>query len=409
MGDDHRTGGGGTGETAGQVHRSDRAYGRARPVWAEVHLDAIGANLDEIRRRVGRPARIIATVKADAYGHGIVPVGRYLERIGVDALATANLDDAVALREHGVRLPILMFASNLPEGVGTLLAYGLTPTVYDIATARGISEIATGPVNVHVKVDAGLGRLGVKLRHARELILQVARLPHLTVEGVYTHIAFSDDVGEAWSRRRLAAFTDLISELQSRDGLTIRYAEASASSVIACGFPDSLNTVAPGHLLFGLCPVGPGQADMTGFTPALQRVAARLIHVVDHEAGDDIAVSGHYGLSSGARTGVILCGLDNGLRMPVADGGDMLCHGRRCPIVSVTAEYTVIDLSGVEDPRIGDTVTLIGTDGPETITLEQVARYLGVGSPARLLVDLRRIPMRYPGPADRDRGTGMRA
>jgi alanine racemase len=224
-------------------------YHLARPLWAEVDLGAVTGNLSEVRRLVGRPVKVIASVKADAYGLGVTVVGRHLEKLGVSALATANFDDAVALRKNGVEIPILMFASNLPGGVKTLLKYELTPTVCDLETAQVLSEIATRRVNVHVKVDAGLGRLGVKLHDARNFIRSIAQLPRINLEGVYTHIPFNDEVGERWSRRRLAAFIDLIEKLQSVDGLRLDYTEACASAAIACEFPDTLSAIGPGQLL----------------------------------------------------------------------------------------------------------------------------------------------------------------
>src|SRR4029077_3130952 len=123
---------------------------------------------------------------------------------------------------------------------------------------------------VHVKVDAGLGRLGVKLRDARNFIQSIVQLPRINLEGVYTHIPFNDEVGETWSRRRLAAFIDLIEQVQSVDGLRLDYAQACASSAIACGFPDTLNTVAPGQLLYGICPVPKQRLHAWRFNPALK-------------------------------------------------------------------------------------------------------------------------------------------
>ncbi len=369
-------------------------YRLARPILAEISLAAITENLKEIRRLVGRPVKVIATIKADAYGHGAVAIGRHLEKLGVNGLATANLDDAVALRERGVKIPIVLFASNLPAGVKTLLQYDLTPSVYDLETAKTLSAVATRTVNVHVKVDDGLGRLGVKVPDARRFIGSIRQLPNINVEGVYTHIAFSNEAGKEWSRRRLVAFIDLIGKLEQEDGLRLDFAQASASSTITCEFPDTLNTIAPGHLLFGLCPVQKQLARTWKFKHALKSLKGRLIHTVQHSPGEDLAISGQYALQNAMRTGVILFGLDNGFRMPTLKGAYMLCRGKRCSIVSVTAEYTVIDLAGVDEARVGDEVTIIGRDGAEAISLDQVGEYLGIGATLASL-DLRRIPVQY--------------
>jgi alanine racemase len=368
-------------------------YRLARPLWAEVSLSAIGHNLSEVKRLVGPAVKIIASVKGDAYGLGIVPVGRHLEKLGVNALATANFDDAVAVRKSGVRIPIVMFAGNLPSGLGALLDYDLTPTVCDLDTAKIVSKLATRRVNVHVKVDAGLGRLGVKLRDARSFIRAIAQLPGINVQGVYTHIPFSNDVGEAWSRRRLVAFTELIDQIQSVDGLRLDYAQACASPSIACEFPDTLNTITPGELLYGIRPV---QRQLLGwpFKSALKSVKASLTHIAHHQPGDDLVISGQYTLRSAMRTGVILFGRDNGFRTPAVPDAYVLCRGKRCAIVGVSAEYTVIDLANAENARIGDEVTVIGRDGDESIGLEEMGEYLGVGA-LYVGMSLHRIPINY--------------
>jgi alanine racemase len=371
-------------------------YSFVRPIWAEVSLEAITRNLEEVRRLVGRPVKVIATIKGNAYGHGAVAIGQHLEKLGVDGLATANFDDAVALRKHGVKIPILLFASNLPGGVQSLLQYNLTPSVYDLETAKALSAVATRMVNVHVKVDAGLGRLGVTLGDAREFIQAIRQLPNVRVEGVYSHIAFSDKAGAEWSRRRLKAFLNLIKTLELEDGMRIDYAQVSASSAIACGFPDTLNTIAPGHLLFGFCPVERELVSTWNFKHALIALKGRLIHIAQHRAGDDLAISGQYALPNAMRTGVILLGLDNGFRMPTTNGAYMLCHGKRCSIVSVTMEYTVVDLTHVEEARVGDEVTVIGRDGAEAISLDEVGAYLGLDA-MRASLDLRRMPVLYAG------------
>lgn len=365
-------------------------YRLARPIWAEVDLAAITKNLFEVRRLAGRPIKVIASIKADAYGLGVTVVGRHLEKVGVNALATANFDDALALRKSGVKVPIIMFASNLPRGIESLLKYELTPTVCDLETAQQLSQVATRRVNVQVKVDAGLGRLGVKLRDARKVIQRIVQLPRINLEGVYTHIPFSDEVGEAWARRRLAAFIELIEQLQSVDGLQLDYTQACASSAITCGFPDTLNAVAPGQLLYGICPVQKQQLNDWRFNPALTSVKARLFHLAQHEVADDLL----YKLPSAERTGVILFGVDNGFRMPTAPGAYMLCRGKRCAVVGVSAEYTVIDLTNADEACVGDEVTIIGRDGDEQISLERVAEYLGV-APLYAAMSLHRIPINY--------------
>jgi alanine racemase len=379
--------------------RSRPGYAEARPVWGEVDLGAIAHNLQRLRERAGRPVKVIAPVKANAYGHGVAPIGRHLESLGVDGLATANLDDALAMRAAGVEIPILLYGSQLPDGFGVLLENGLTPTVYSSAGVQALAAAADGaaaPVEVHVKVDCGLGRLGVRPEHAPALVREVRSSPQLRLEGIYTHIPFDEAAGAEWSRRALAVFAGLVREIEAEHGIRIDYAQASASSVMTEGFPDSLNTIAPGHLMYGLSPIGGGRAEALGFRKALRGLRAQLIHVGRREVGDDLIGTGPDGAADARTTGVILLGMDNGYR--AARGGmsaQMLVRGLLCPVLSVSAEYTVVDVTAVPDVAVGDVVTIIGDDGGETIAVEDVARQLGAPSAAYWMVGLRNVPFRY--------------
>lgn len=368
----------------------------ARPVWGEIDLAAITHNVALLRGRAGRPVKILAPVKANAYGHGMAAVSLHLQKLGVEGLATANFDDAVAARRAGVTIPILLYGAQLPSGHLDVLDHGLTPSVYDRESLQVLAQLGSRrakPVPVHVKVDAGLGRLGVRLDEAAAFAGEVLQQPGLFLEGIYTHIPFSDDQTGAWSQRRLAAFTGLVREIQANHGIVIPFSQGAASSVMSQDFPDELNTIAPGHLVFGLSPISGLRAESLGFRKALRALKAKLIHVGHRRRGDDLIGSPPGGLSSDATTGVILFGMDNGFR-PAAAGQTamMLCHGKRCPVLSVSAEYAVIDVSHLEHPRVGDEVTIIGTDAQDAIAVEDVALWQGAPSAAYWQVALRNVP-----------------
>ncbi len=378
---------------------ADPRHQLARPLWAEVDLGAVTHNLERLRERVGRAVKVIAPVKANAYGHGIVPVARHLQQLGVDGLATANLDDAIAARQAGVTIPILMYGSQLPRGNGLLLEHGLTPSVYDREGLEALVALAAASsrrINVHVKVDAGLGRLGVRLDAAAAFARKIVSEPGLLLEGIYTHIPFGDPAGEAWSRRRLAAFAEVVAAIEAEHGIPIPYAQGAASSVIARSFPDPLNTISPGHLLFGLFPIGGGRAEEQGLRKALAAVRSRLIHLGERRKGDDLYGAGEGGAEASGNVGTILFGMDNGYR-PAAAGrtAQMLCRGVRCPVLAVSAEYTVIDLAGAPGARLGDAVTIVGADGNEAIAAEDVAAHLGAPSAAYWMVGLKCVPISY--------------
>ena len=191
-----------------------------RPCWMEIDLAALRGNARALRAQLGDETKIIAALKGDAYGHGVGPVARCLEECGVHSLATGKLEDAIAIRAAGVRLPILMFAGPLPEGMPRLLEHGLTPTVHDRTSAEAVSRAAGTPTPVYVKIDCGLGRLGPPVSQGLEFIHFVGGLENVEVEGIYTHLSFHDAAGREWARERFAAFDALLEALE-REGLSL--------------------------------------------------------------------------------------------------------------------------------------------------------------------------------------------
>ena len=370
-------------------------------MWAEVDLGAITHNIALIRERAGRPVKLLVPVKANAYGHGADVVGLHLESLGVDGLATANVDDAVAIRRAGATLPILLYGAQLPTGNQYLLQHDLTPTVYSSESLRSISDLAVDAgrtIDVHIKVDAGMGRLGVRLDEAAAFADEVIDAPNVRLEGIYTHIPFSDGLGETWSRRRLRAFTEVVRTIEATHRTAIDFVQAAASSVFAEDVPDVLNTIAPGHLTFGLHPITGASAEASGYRKALRAVRAAVIHIGRRRKGDDLPGAGADGIEADATVGVVLFGMDNGYREGhTGTPAYMLCRGRRCAVLSVSAEYTVVDLTGVPGAAVGDIVTVIGRDGDDEIAVETVAEQLGAPSAAYWMVGLKSIPYRYTG------------
>ena len=333
----------------------------ARPTWMEVDLGALAHNVRALRSLMGPKKKIIAALKADAYGHGIGPVARRLASCGVHSLATGSFKDARAIREAGVELPILMFAGPLPEAMSFLLEHDLTLTVHDRISAHGVSRAASKPTGVYVKVDSGLGRLGVPLAEAFEFIQYVGGLKHLLVEGVYTHLSFHDAAGREWARERYAAFDTLLEQLEA-EGIDIPVTQALASAALLAGLESRANAVCPGSLLYGMSPVPKSIAIRADLQPVVSGIKSRLIQI--GEPGES------------QRIGVIPIGLADGYRsLPASTSAHALLGGRRVAIRGVSLEYISLDLSGHEDARVGDEVVLLGRSGDEEIVLADIARW----------------------------------
>ncbi len=363
----------------------------------EVDLDALEGNLREIRRRVGDGKKIIAIIKADAYGHGVVEVARALAAGDTYALATGSLEDAVAVRRSGNTARILILGGSLPETVPELLDHGLIPSVDGMETARVVSETADAPSPVFIKVDCGFGRFGVPLEAARTFVEDVAALPNVRVEGVYTHLPFSDAAGRDWARRRHAAFDGLIAELAA-SGLEIPITQAVSSSGIAGGLTDGSNAVAPGSMLYGLAPVAPEVGDMSGFRPTLRAIVTRLIHATERAADRPLEADAEYLRHGVTATGIVPLGINEGYRE--AEPGRtaaMLMRGRRVPVLRVCLENTVLDLSAIDGPLPGEEVVAMGPGGEDEITLAEMAEWWECGPLSALMSFDRRLPCRYVG------------
>ena len=344
------------------------------PTWTEIDLEALAANYRSIQNIIGPDVRVIASVKADGYGLGAVEMARAFQDLGAFALATGSVSEALAIQDAGVALPILLFSTYGPEDVPVILNHDLIPTVHDLAVARA----ARRPTPVYVKVDAGLGRLGVPLEDALGVIEQIATLPKVVVEGVYTHVAFGDSRGCDWAAERLRDFDKLLAALVDK-GLDISVTQARASSCLLAGLEDSCNAVCVGHAYYGLSPYsedGPG--DLSQLRPVFKALRTRLIHVVHHGQGADMTIGGLYGMQSGKTAGVVPLGLSSGFLRPVGSQDmQVLIRGQRVPVIGVSLEHMTLDLNGVEDARLGDEVTVLGADVGDEITLNDVAAWQG--------------------------------
>jgi alanine racemase len=244
-----------------------------------------------------------------------------------------------------------------------LVAAGFIPTVHDETSARAVSAAAARPTKVHLKVDAGLGRLGVQLADALEFIRMLRTLPNLELDGIYTHLTFRDAPGRKWARERLAAFDALLVAVEAA-GIHVPITQALASAALLAGLSSRANAVCPGSLLYGISPVAPEVGDFGGYRPVACAIKSRIIHIRPREAS--------------GRSGVIPLGLADGYRPARADAqAYALLHGRRVPITAVSLEYVQLDLAHFREARIGDEVVLLGESGDEHITLSDLAAWQG--------------------------------
>jgi alanine racemase len=345
------------------------------PLQLKLDVTALRRNFSSLRKLAGANQHFIAAIKANAYGHGAVAVARILQSIGVHSLATGSVDEAQAIRDAGVDLPILLFASTLPDDIPELVSEGFIPTITSLDGARAVAAAVTGEAPIYIKVDAGLGRLGIPIANAFEAIRAIHGLPHLQLQGLYTHVSFKDDVGRSWAAGRLAAFDRLVAALHAQ-GIDFAVTQARASSAVLSGLEDRCNAVCIGHALFGLYPFPIELACTQELLPVIAQLSSQLIQVTQHGQGADLAIANEFGLDRDRIIGVLPVGLAHGISRPApGKTSEVLVRGRRIPVLAVSLEHITVDLTRCPDAEVTDTVMLLGQSEDASIKLEEYARW----------------------------------
>ncbi len=341
-----------------------------RRTWAEISLDDLAYNYRKLREHVGPGVKYLGVVKADAYGHGAVQVSRKLEALGADYLAVSSLDEARELRRGGIEMPILILGHTPPEMVPQLIEYHITQTVSAQAKAEAYSAAAQacgGTLKVHIKVDTGMSRLGFLVRGGHfdggvEAIAASCRLPGLEAEGIYTHFAVSDEDdadSEAYTREQFGVLTHVLDALAAR-GQTFEIRHCANTGAVT-RYPEMrLDMVRPGIALYG----AGADAVTLGLRPVMSlKSAVSTIKVFDPDT--DISYGRTFHTTGKTRVGVLpigyadgfFRGLSNHLAVQTAQGPAPI-RGRIC------MDMTMVDLTGLPDIHVGDTVEIFGGSQP---------------------------------------------
>jgi len=339
-----------------------------------VDLDAFALNLRAIRARTGPSRKVLAVVKADAYGHGAVPVARRLEKEGVDHLGVALVEEGMELRRAGVGKPILLLGAFTPAQIPLIVEGSLTPTVYSIATLTTILEARrrlSRTIPFHLKIDTGMGRLGILPHDLGAALDRIAALSEPALEGVLTTLAESDQPESPRTAEQLRIFKSALEEIRRR-GLKPLHLHIANSGGIVNHPPTWLDMVRPGILLYGLGPAdGPAPTDLT---PALS-LRARVLQLKSMPKESPIGYGGAFITSRESRIAIIAAGYGDGVNRLLHDSGHALIRGRRVPFAGrISMDLSVVDVTDVPAAAEGDEVTIIGAQGDHSITAWEVAR-----------------------------------
>ena len=370
-----------------------------RPVWGEVDLAAVRANT-RVLAELARPASLLAVVKADAYGHGAVPVARAALDAGATWLGVALVEEGATLRDAGIDAPILVLSEPAPAAASAVVAHRLTPVVYTLvgieALAKAVVDTGGGaPLPVHLKVDTGMHRAGCQVEDARGFVDAIGARPELTLEGICTHLAVADEPDHSYTTDQVAVFDALLDDLDAA-GARPPLVHAANSAGLLASPSAHYDLVRVGIALYGV-PPSDALAEWADLVPVLS-LRARVAHVKELAEGSRVSYGLRYELSRAGRIATVPVGYADGVPRNLGlVGGEVLVRGRRFPVAgTVTMDQLLVDVGDVP-VEVGDDVVLLGRQGDEEITAGEWARRLGTIAYEIVTGIGPRVPRRYVG------------
>jgi alanine racemase len=368
-----------------------------RPTWAEIDLDAIRHNLACIRGLIDKKVKVMAVVKANAYGHGIGRISRVLVEDGVSYLGVATVDEALNLRRFGIDAPVLVLGSVLEHEAKAAVENNITLTLCDQGLLEVLTDMAkrTGSRSkVHIKVDTGMGRLGVWHEEAFGFIKEACSRKEIEVEGVYTHFS-SAGRDKMVTRLQLNSFEQVLKEMESA-GLNAKYKHAANSIAVVDWERSHLNLVRPGILLYGVYPKEDFRRDFK-LRPVMN-LKTRIVHLKETPPGRSISYGRTYITQKWTKIATIPIGYADGYGRILSNKAEALLKGQYVRVVGmVTMDQTLLDVGHVKDARVGDEVVLIGRQGEAEILIEKIAKLAGTIPYEILSAITDRVPRIYKG------------
>lgn len=350
----------------------------SRPTWAEIDLSAIRYNLRQIKKLTSKPQglspKIMAVVKANAYGHGLIEVARTLEKTDIHYLGVATLDEAVLLRKQGIKLPILVLGLVLKEELDYALDYDVALTICSADLVRSLNNKAKArnrSVPVHIKIDTGMGRIGLWHEEAFDVLKKIAQMKHIKMEGIYTHFADASR-DNAFTEYQLKSFENLLEELAA-SGICFDYRHAANSIALVDLRRSHFNLVRPGIIVYGMYP-------KRSFSRKLKLKAAlslktRIVYLKDVPAGRSLSYGRTFVTKKATRIATLPIGYADGYGRILSNRAFVLVRGQRAPVVGrVTMDQIMVDVGHIKDVKIGDEVVLIGCKGNTHMRAEEIAR-----------------------------------
>lgn len=359
--------------------------------WVEIDLKAIKHNLKELQKLAVRnqfalptrsgskvkkiPTELLAVIKADAYGHGVEQVALLLEKLGVEFFGVSDVDEGIKLREIGIKKPVLLFEATLASYAKQIIDNKLMPTVCTLELANALNDYAlkiNKTIDIHVKVDTGMGRLGVWHQEAFEFICRIMKLKRLRIMGILTHFPAAD-TDKFFTGKQIKCLYNLVNRLD-KNGLIIPYIHAANSMGLAGYKTHVLNLARPGLMLYGLYP-HPGLKGKVKLKPALS-VKSRVIFLKDIKKGRSISYGRTFFTKKDMKVAIIPIGYNDGYCRLLSNKASVLISGVRCPVLGrVTMDQIIVDVSKVKKVKLNMPVTILGTQKKSSVSADELANF----------------------------------
>ncbi len=366
-------------------------------VYAEINLDAIVKNVDNLMALTKENTGALAVVKADGYGHGDVAVAKAVAQ-KVTGYAVATLDEAVNLRENGVKKPILVLGYVDPYEFDILVSYEITATVFDVETAQLLADAARvqkKQAHCHIKVDTGMRRIGLEPdENGIAIVKQITALKELSADGIFTHFAASDETDKTSAEHQFKLFTDFTGRLE-KEGIYFTYRHCANSAAVIDMPQVDLDMVRLGIAMYGMYPSDEVKKEKVELFPALD-LKSHITMVKEIPAGEKVSYGGTFTTTRTTKLATVSVGYGDGYPRALSSKGYVLVRGQKAPIVGrVCMDQMMVDVTDIENVTRADIVTLIGKDGDAEITVEEIAALAGTFN-YEFVCDLgKRIPRSY--------------
>ncbi len=348
------------------------------PTWIEINLDAIAQNVRNIKKLIGKKTELMAVVKGNAYGHDDIEVSSVVLANGATRLAVNRLEEGIALRKAGFTAPILVLGLTLKEQAESLVLYHLTPTVADLEMTEklSVSAIQMNKISkIHLKVDTGMGRIGIFPSEVLAFIKRVKLLKNVEIEGIFTHFSVAEEKDKSYTEDQFRKFKEVLLALE-REGINIPVKHVSNSAALFDLPQMWLDLVRPGIAVYGLYPSAEVRKTVD-LIPA-QEFKTKIVFLKELPVGESLGYGRSYITKKRTLVATLPVGYADGYNRLLSNQGEVLVRGRRVPIIGrIGMDQCMIDVTSLPSIEVGDEVVLWGRQGNNVITVEEIARKLG--------------------------------